>query len=155
MPDSPPVRVSGPHHTPHTRSANPAAEPLVAALAALAALAIQGDTSWPQRTGQVDTYRDALSDWFVDDSTREFRFTELTRPDAAAGMGITWFQETGVRLLNPHSDGIPGTEYYRYDEVTGQYLYAAGKDSSDWATDEARRYSEPAHDDAYGMRSAS
>lgn len=58
---------------------------------------------------------------------------------------------TAAGSPNPNSDGTPGTEYYRYEEATGDYLYAATADSTDWATYEARRYSERVSDDSYGL----
>lgn len=151
------------------RSAHTAAEPLVQRLAALV---FQGDASWPNHTDRVDTYRDALSGWFANDKGGESQFADLTGPGADPGALIDWLQqfaqkseqraagsETGTASdgapplgqQNPHGDGTPGTEYYRHDEATGQYLYAAAADSTDWATYEARRYTERAHDDNYGL----
>jgi hypothetical protein len=150
------------------RSAHAAAEPLVAKLAALV---FQGDMGWPDRTDRVDAYRDALAGWFAGDTGQESAFGDLTRADDDPGALIEWFlpvvgewekwaahNESGATqggaaagLPNPNSDGTPGTEFYRYDEATGQYLYAPSADGPDWATYEQRRYSEPARDDNYGL----
>ena len=124
------------------RSAHAAAEPLVAKLAALV---FQGDMGWPDRTDRVDAYRDALAGWFAGDTGQESAFGDLTRADDDPGALIEWFlpvvgewekwaahNESGATqggaaagLPNPNSDGTPGTEFYRYDEATGQNLYAA------------------------------
>jgi len=138
----------------------------------LAALVFQGDSGWPNRTDQVEVYRNALAGWFAGDSGRESQFAELTHADADPGMLIGWFlpvvleweqwaarNESGtasdaattVGLPNPNGDGTPGTEFYRFDEATGQYFYAPTADNADWATYEARRYSSPAHDGDYGL----
>jgi hypothetical protein len=151
------------------RSASAAAEPLVQELAALA---FQGDTDWPNRTDRVDAYRDALDAWFAGDDAQASQFADMTGADADPDACFDWLLSvvrawqqraalhqadaapdgtTSTGLANPNSDGTPGTEYYRRDEATGQYLYAASANGTDWATYEQRRYSEPARDDNYGL----
>ncbi len=151
------------------RSEHATAEALVARLAALV---FQGDAGWPNRIDRADAYCDALSAWFAHDSGQESAFSGLTGPDGDPGTLINWFLQvvgqweqwaasheagtavddaTVVGLPNPSSDGTPGTEFYRFEQATGQYLYAASADSTDWAGYEKRRYSEPAKDDNYGL----
>ncbi|MFJ9559011.1 hypothetical protein ACIRQQ_03090 [Streptomyces fuscichromogenes] len=138
----------------------------------LAAVVFDGESGWVGDAGRVDAYRDGLREWFADDSGREQQFTELTSPDADPGMLVDWFlpivleweeraaahgtdaaaqDEGGTGWANANYDGTSGTEYYRLDATTQEYLYAASADGPDWATYEQRRYSEPARDDAYGL----
>lgn len=151
------------------RSANAAGGQLVQKLAVLV---FQGDSSWPNHADRVDAYRDGLAGWLAGDRGRESQFIELTNADADPGVFIDWFlgvlpeweqwaahNEVGTAvdgvaaagLQNPNSDGTPGTEFYRFDEATGDYLYAPTADSTDWVTYEGRRYSEPERDDNYGL----
>ncbi|GGN16224.1 hypothetical protein [Streptomyces fuscichromogenes] len=151
------------------RSAHAGADALVEKLAAVV---FGGEWAWPDRADQADVYRDRMRDWFTGDSGHEDQFTELTAPDADPGMFIDWFlpvvveregrevrdaagqpedgeRETG--WANPNFDGTPGTEFYRADEATGEYLYASREAGPDWAAYDERRYLEPARDDSYGL----
>jgi hypothetical protein len=151
------------------RPAHAAAEPLVQKLAVLV---FQGDSDWPNHVERVDAYRDALAEWFVGDTAGLSQFDGATGADADPGACFDWFVSvvreweqragnhatgtashgsTPTGLSNPNCDGTPGTEFYRLDEATGQYLFATLSDSPDWATYEQRRYSEPARDDDYGL----
>ncbi|GGN28026.1 hypothetical protein [Streptomyces fuscichromogenes] len=129
----------------------------------LAVVVFESDAQWPERADQVDDYRDRLRDRFADDTTRAYHFVELTAPGADPDVFVDWFlrvvtewEQTapdgaGLGLPNPHTDGTPGTEYYRLDPVTQEYLYAPTADSHDWATYDRRRYAEPTHHHAYGL----
>jgi hypothetical protein len=141
------------------RSAHPAAETLVAKLAVLVS---EGEQDWPDNADRVDDYRDKLRAWFANDGGQEYRFVELTGPDADPGVFIDWFlpvvtawgdrrehDEAGVQ--NPNWDGTPGTEFYRFDEALQEYSYADGPDSAEWLTYEQRRYSEPVRDENFSL----
>jgi hypothetical protein len=151
------------------RSSNPAAETLVEKLAALV---FQGDSEWPNHADRIDDHRERLGAWFGDDSGHEARFIALTGADSEPGPFIDWFlpvvvgwegraaghapagaaaEEAAAAFPNPSYDGTPGTEFYRLDEATREYLYAAGAAGGDWAGYEQRRYSEPARNDGYGL----
>jgi hypothetical protein len=137
----------------------------------LAALVFQGESDWPNHADRVDAYLDGLRAWFADDGARESRFVALTGPHDDPGTLFDWFLpvvlewegraarsepgrqngETAIGSANPNGDGTPGTEFYRLDAATGQYLYAASAGGGDWATYEQRRYSEPTRNDAYGL----
>lgn len=151
------------------RSASASAEALAEKLASLV---FHGDQGWPDHAGRVDQYRNSLGEWFAGDGGLEPRFVELTGSDADPDALIDWFlpvvleweeraargeTDTGhfagaaVGLRNPSSDGTPGTEYYRFDEATGEYQYAASADATEWASYEQRRYSEPTRDENYGL----
>ncbi|MFJ9561498.1 hypothetical protein ACIRQQ_15845 [Streptomyces fuscichromogenes] len=151
-----------------TRSTHVAAEALVQKLAVVL---FQGDSQWPDHADRVDDYRDRLRERFAHDSVGESQFVALTAPDADPGVFVDWFlrvvtewEQTGPEeadeeeaggagggLRNPHADGTPGTEYYRLDPVTGEYLYAASAGSQDWASYDQRRYTEPTHRHDYGL----
>ncbi|MEU9130623.1 hypothetical protein AB0D08_21405 [Kitasatospora sp. NPDC048540] len=149
------------------RGANPAAGILVERLAALV---FQDEWAWPECTDRVDTYLDALRGRLARDGAGESRFVELTGPGADPGVFVDWFLPVVLGWErertaqdgtgggdgtdcwpNPNHDGTPGTEFYRIEEGTGQYLYAAGTDADDWTTYDRRRYAEPVRDDAYGL----
>lgn len=151
------------------RSANTAAGPLTEKLAVLLFL---GDQDWPNYADRADRYRDVLREWFATDSSKEAQFVELTAPSADPGIFVDWFlpvvvewelsaqqEETGqhqedgsiLGYENPSFDRTPGTEYYRYDDAAGEYLYADRANADDWATYEKRRYTERATDENYGL----
>ncbi|MEV5959868.1 hypothetical protein AB0M11_40075 [Streptomyces sp. NPDC051987] len=136
----------------------------------LAVVVFQGDYDWPTSTSRADDYRDALREWFADD-VRESEFVDMADPDTDPGLLIDWFlpvvlewEEQVARgqredadgeaprgWRNPRFDGTPGTEYYRIDAATGEYVYAEREDDEDWVVYDRRRYAEPAWDDAYGL----
>ena len=137
----------------------------------LADLVFQGDQEWPNYADRAAGYRDALRAWFTQDSGRESQFVALTGPSAEGSVFVAWFlpvvqewaswaarnesgqaggEGTVVGLVNPNSDGTPGTEYYRFDEATAQYLYSSSA-GGDWATYEKRRYAEVERDENYGL----
>jgi hypothetical protein len=139
------------------QSASPAAETVVARLAAI----FDGDEDWPANTDQIGPYRDALDDWLAGRSGGRSRFTALTGPNADPGAFVDGFMplldasvigeaEVQAAVGNPNFDGTSGTEYYRLDEDE-QYLYAASPDAADWATYEQRRYTERERDENYGL----
>ncbi|MFI9275291.1 hypothetical protein ACIGXM_31955 [Kitasatospora sp. NPDC052896] len=158
------LAVGGP-----AQSVNAAAEVLAEKLAVVA---FDGERGWPERSDRVDAYRDVLRARFADDSGSEYQFVELTSLEADPGILVDWFlpivlgwevrdpleaadsigsDGTDPGLYNPNCDGTPGTEYYRFDDDTQEYLYAATPDSQEWATYEQRRYAEPARHDDYGL----
>lgn len=142
----------------------------------LAAVVFDGDYGWPMSTFHVDDFRDALRAWFAEDD-RESRFVDLTDPDADPGALIDWFlrvvlewEEQAARShpddedadedaddeaprgwRNTSYDGTPGTEYYRSDPATGEYVYAESEDDEEWVSYDRRRYSESDRDDAYRL----
>jgi hypothetical protein len=140
----------------------------------LAVVVFDGDSGWPS-SAEVDAYRDALRDWFAGDSGGEAQFVALTAPDAAPGALVDWFLPVvlawekrgapekgsaqdkddgaaqGGGFGNPSFDGTPGTEFYRQDAATGEYLYSEREQGGDWASYEKRRYSEPAQDENYHL----
>jgi hypothetical protein len=133
----------------------------------LATLVFQGDREWPDHQDQAAGYADDISAWLAGDTESEFITLTAESGDLAAF--ISWMTPVldqwkapeeegqegpeGQGLANPNydSDPTPGTEYYRYDEATGEYLYAATADGADWATYEQRRYSDPTWNDGYGL----
>jgi hypothetical protein len=134
----------------------------------LARLVFLGDTEWPNYEDRASSYADAISAWC--DGGTESQFIALTAESGNLAAFIQWIgpvierwdteatqdeaSQDGQGLPNPNhgSDPTPGTEFYKYDEPTGNYLYSATADGSDWATYEQRRYSEPTLDDSYGLR---
>ena len=151
------------------RSEHAVAEALVEKLAASV---FKGESDWVEHADRVDAYRDDLREWFGNDGGRESQFVKLTGSDADPGALIDWLLPvlvereaggarnegggapdgaTSIGSQNPNSDGTPGTEFYRFDQGTGEYLYAASADSGDWETYEQRRYSVPTRDDNYGL----
>lgn len=126
----------------------------------LTALLFPGEPDWPSRKDQADAYRDTLTGWFAGDSALESSFADLIRPDADPGVFVSWFARlveereaaaAATGFPNPNSDGTPGTAWYRVDESTGEYLYAASAEGPDWAAYEQRRYAPPSRDDGYGL----
>ena len=134
----------------------------------LATLVFQGDREWPDHQDQAAGYADDISAWLTGDT--ESQFITLTAESGDLAAFISWMTpvlgdwqasatqdeagQQGQGLPNPNydSDPTPGTEYYRYDEATGDYLYAATADgSAGWATYDQRRYSDPTWDDGYGL----
>ena len=134
----------------------------------LATLVFQGDREWPDHEDQAAGYADDISAWLTGDTESEFITLTAESGDLAAF--ISWMTlvldqwkapaaqdeegQEGQGLDNPNydSDPTPGTEYYRYDEATGEYLYAATADgSAGWATYDQRRYSDPTWNDGYGL----
>jgi hypothetical protein len=144
---------------------------------ALALVAFNGETQWPDRSDQVDVYREDLERLLATDPYTESQFVELTKPDADPGMFFQWFipvvgeweknppadgagssdeaptQDAGAAagFPNPNFDGTPGTEFYKLDEATQQYMFADSAGSADWKTYEQRRYSDPAWDESWAM----
>jgi hypothetical protein len=134
----------------------------------LARLVFLGDREWPNYEDRASSYADAISAWC--DMGTESQFIALTTESGNLAAFIEWVGpvierwdteatrdeagQEGQGLPNPNhdSDPTPGTEFYKYDEPTGNYLYSATADGSDWATYEQRRYSEPTLDDSYGLR---
>jgi hypothetical protein len=133
----------------------------------LATLVFQGDREWPDHQDQAAGYADDISAWLAGDTESEFVAFTAESGDLAAFIG--WMTpvleqwkapaapdedgQDGQGLANPNydADPTPGTEYYRYDEATGDYLYAATADGADWATYDQRRYAEPTWNDGYGL----
>jgi hypothetical protein len=134
----------------------------------LATLVFQGDAEWPDHQDQAAGYADDISAWLTGDT--ESQFITLTAESGDLAAFISWMTpvleqwkapaapdeegQEGQGLANPNydSDPTPGTEYYRYDEATGDYLYAATADgSAGWATYDQRRYSDPTWDEGYGL----
>jgi hypothetical protein len=135
----------------------------------LATLVFQGDREWPDHQDQAAGYADDISAWLTGDTESEFITQTAESGDPAAF--ISWMtpvleqwkapaapdeegQEGPEGQGNPNydSDPTPGTEYDRYDEATGDYLYAATADgSAGWATYDQRRYADPAWNDGYGL----
>jgi hypothetical protein len=133
----------------------------------LALLVFQGDMLWMNDVANVDYYADTISAWVT--GSAEAEFAQLTQEGSESAPFIDWItpviagwraaagQEEaghdGAGLENPNyaDDPTPGTQFYKYDDGAGTYLYAAEAVSDDWATYEQRRYSEPAFDDSYGL----
>ena len=134
----------------------------------LATLVFQGDREWPDHEDQAAGYADDISAWLTGDTESEFITLTAESGDLAAFIG--WMTpvleqwkapaapdedgQDGQGLANPNydADPTPGTEYYRYDEATGDYLYAATADgSAGWAAYDQRRYAEPTWNDGYGL----
>jgi hypothetical protein len=133
----------------------------------LALLVFQGDMLWMNDTANADYYAETISAWVT--GSAETRFTALTEPDSESPEFIDWITgliaewraaagqeevgQDGGGLENPNyaDDPTPGTQFYRYDDASGTYLYSDQAAGDDWATYEQRRYSEPAFDDGYGL----
>ena len=134
----------------------------------LATLVFRGDREWPDHQDQAAGYADDISAWL--DGDTESQFITLTAESGDLAAFISWMTpvleqwkapaapdeegQEGQGLANPNydSDPTPGTEYYRYDEATGDYLYAATADgSAGWAAYDQRRYSDLTWDDNYGL----
>lgn len=133
----------------------------------LALLVFQGDMLWMNDVANADYYAETISAWVT--GSAEGTFAELTQEGSESAPFISWITpvigewraaagqeesgQDGAGLENPNyaDDPTPGTQFYKYDDGSGTYLYAAEAVSDDWATYEQRRYSEPAFDDGYGL----
>jgi hypothetical protein len=133
----------------------------------LATLVFLGDVEWPNYEDRAGRYAQDISAWLTGGTESEFIARTEEGGDLAAF--ISWMMpvleqwkasaaqdeagQEGQGLSNPNyeSDPTPDTQYYRYDEATGEYLYSATADGADWATYDQRRYSEPTMDDNYGL----
>lgn len=149
------------------RSANAAADALVEKLARR----VFGDADWPHQANLAGTYLDDLRTCFIGAGDDESRFAELTAEGADPGVFLTWFAPvvdewengpadggaaapaapTPLGAENPHFDGTPGTQFYRFDEPAQEYRYSATAEGTDWATYEQRRYAEPVRDATRGL----
>ena len=133
----------------------------------LARLVFLGDTEWPNYDDRASSYADAISTWLDGDTESRFialtaesgnlaAFTDWMVPvieqwDASAAQDEAGQDGQGLRNPNYDSDPTHGTQFYKYDEATGDYLYSATADGSDWVPYEQRRYSELTWDDSYGL----
>jgi hypothetical protein len=133
----------------------------------LARLVFLGDLEWPNYEDRAAQYADDMSAWLTGDTESEFIARTGTSGDlpafiswmmpvlgdwqASAAQGEAGQQGQGLPNPNYDSDPTPGTEFYKYDDATGNYLYAATADGSDWATYDQRRYSDLTWDDGYGL----
>ena len=137
----------------------------------LATLVFLGNAEWPNYEDRAAGYADDISAWLTGDT--ESQFITLTAESGDLAAFISWMTpvldqwkasaaqdeagqegQEGQGLANPNyeSDPTPGTEYYRYDEATGDYLYAATADgSAGWAAYDQRRYAEPVWNEGYGL----
>jgi hypothetical protein len=141
----------------------------------LARVAFNGEMQWPECHDQVDVYREDLERLLATDLYNESQFVDLTKPDVDPRMFFEWFipvvqewdksrpacgssdatpvQDAGaaVGFHNPNFDGTPGTQFYKIDGATQDYLFADSADSLDWMIYEQRRYSEPTWDESWAM----
>ena len=134
----------------------------------LARLVFLGDEEWPNYDDRASSYADAISAWLDGDTESRFialtaesgnlaAFTDWMVPvieqwDASAAQDEAGQEGRGLENPNYGSDPTPGTQYYKYDEADGTYLYSATADGADgWKTYEERRYSDPTWDDNYGL----
>jgi hypothetical protein len=133
----------------------------------LAALVFQGDLEWANYEDRARTYAQLISPWLTSETEGDFTALTVEGGDPAAFFAWVvpvlagWHESAaqdeaglaGLGLANPNyeSDPTPGTQFYRYDEQAGTYLYGETADGTDWAPYEGRRYSEATWDDGYGL----
>jgi hypothetical protein len=135
----------------------------------LARLVFLGNMEWPNYEDRAAEYADKISEWLTGET--ESKFIDHTAESGDLPKFASWMMPVledwqasatqdeagqagagGQGLANTNYDSTLGTEYYRYDEATGEYLYAATADgSAGWATYDQRRYDDPVWDDNYGL----